>query len=144
MSDVLTTAQRSLNMSRIRGRDTKPELAVRRLITTLNCRYRLHSTHLPGKPDLVFPAKKKVILVHGCFWHRHTCRNGRAQPKSRAAFWSAKFEANKKRDRKVRRLLRAAGWSVFVVWECQLREPAKLAVRLSMFLNVEPRPTRTG
>jgi DNA mismatch endonuclease (patch repair protein) len=138
MADVLTKVQRSFNMSRIRGADTKPELAVRRLVTALGFRYRLRCPDLAGKPDLVLRAKKKAIFVHGCFWHRHACRFGRATPKTRASFWKAKFEANKKRDAKAARALRRDGWSVLVIWECQLRNPEKLTTKLRAFLNEKP------
>ncbi len=109
--DTLSPAQRSERMSRVKSRDTKPELAVRRLVHSMGYRYRLHGK-LPGRPDLVFAARRKVIFVHGCFWHRHSgCPNCRL-PKSRLAFWKPKLEANKKRDRKNQQSLRRLGWDV--------------------------------
>ncbi|MGE3109710.1 MAG: very short patch repair endonuclease [Phycisphaerales bacterium] len=119
MTDRLTEAQRSHNMSRIRSKDTRPEMVVRRLVHAMGFRYRLHARSLPGKPDLVFPAKHKAILVHGCFWHRHRCKEGRRSPQSRVEYWGPKIARNVDRDRRNRRRLRALGWSVLVVWECE-------------------------
>jgi DNA mismatch endonuclease (patch repair protein) len=138
VADVHTQAQRSFNMSRIRGTDTTPERAVRRLVSSLGYRYRLNVRSLPGKPDLVFRAARKIILVHGCFWHRHNCRYGRVQPRTRSDFWTAKFSANKHRDQKVRCLLAAEGWNVLVVWECQLKREDKLKARIALFLKKDP------
>lgn len=123
MADVLTSKQRSYNMSCIRAKDTSPEMAVRRLVYSLGFRYRLHSKHLPGKPDLVFGSKKKVILVHGCFFHRHECRYGSATPKTRAAFWQEKFRRNVQRDEFVRDELKRLGWRIMVIWECEIKAP---------------------
>jgi len=136
MTDVLTPEQRSYCMSRIRDRDTKPELAVRRIVHALGFRYRLHVGSMPGTPDLVFPKHRKVILVHGCFWHRHTCRFGRVRANTNARFWEAKILANKERDRRIRRELRAKGWETRVVWECQTRQDksAWLLDKLARFL----------
>jgi DNA mismatch endonuclease (patch repair protein) len=132
--DVFTPQQRSLVMSRIRGRDTGPELTVRSLAHKLGYRFRLHRRSLPGSPDLVFPVRRKVVFVHGCFWHRHKC--GRAyQPKTRAAFWAEKFAGNVARDRKSVRSLRRAGWKVLIIWECQTSSPSRLATRLRNFLE---------
>jgi DNA mismatch endonuclease (patch repair protein) len=125
-------------MSRIRGKDTNPEMEVRRLVYSLGYRYRLHVRDLPGCPDLVFPGRRKVIFVHGCFWHRHSCRKGRSMPATRRAFWKTKFKENRKRDRRFRRALRTQGWDVLVVWGCHLRDPEKLTGRLISFLG--PRP----
>src|SRR5688500_13022290 len=117
--DTLTTAERSRRMSQVRSKDTKPEMAVRRLVYGLGFRYRLHVRSLPGAPDLVFAPLRKIILVNGCFWHRHNrCSRGRSKPTSRAAFWGAKFDSNRRRDARNLRRLKAAGWSVLVVWEC--------------------------
>lgn len=124
-------------MGRIRGRDTKPEMKVRRLVHGMGYRYRLHRKDLPGRPDLVFPRRRKAVLVHGCFWHRHpdpACKLARL-PKSRLDFWAPKLEANQTRDRRNLELLAAAGWSVLVVWECQLRDEEALADRLCDFLE---------
>jgi len=122
-------------MSRIRGKDTKPEMVVRKLTHALGYRYRLHRRDLPGCPDLVFPGRLKVIFVHGCFWHRHRCRYGRVRPKTRKAFWKAKLEGNRERDRRNRQALRKLGWDVLVVWECQMRRPEILVDRLVSFLE---------
>ena len=135
MVDVLTAEQRRHCMSRIRGRDTKPELAVRRLVHGMGYRYRLHDGRLPGKPDLVFPSRRKVILVHGCFWHRHRCRLGQVMPATRREFWKAKLAGNKARDARNRRRLRRAGWQILVVWECQIKRSDELVNRLNVFLG---------
>jgi DNA mismatch endonuclease (patch repair protein) len=128
--DILTPAQRSHVMGLVRAKNTKPELAVRRLVHALGYRYRLHSGSLPGRPDMVFASRRKVIFVHGCFWHRHVGCAKATTPKANAAFWLAKFRANRKRDRLIERCLVAAGWRVVTVWECELKEPAKLKRRL--------------
>lgn len=136
MADTLTKAQRSERMSRIRGRDTRPELLVRRLVFSLGYRYRLHGPRLPGKPDLVFPSRRKVIFVHGCFWHRHgnpDCKLVRL-PKSRLDFWLPKLEANATRDANVHEQLTADGWEVFVIWECQIKD-SFLSDRIRAFLD---------
>jgi DNA mismatch endonuclease (patch repair protein) len=133
--DVLTPEQRRLNMSRIRGKDTKPEMIVRRLVHPLGFRYRLHVRTLPGSPDLVFPSKRKVIFVHGCFWHRHRCRYGKPTPSTRAAFWKAKLLRNVERDREARTALKKAGWKALVVWQCQTRNAPLLSSRIVRFLS---------
>jgi len=135
VGDVHTPAQRARNMRAIRARDTTPELRVRRLLHSMGYRFRLHVKGLPGKPDIVLPRLESVILVHGCFWHRHQCRNGQSQPASRAMFWKHKFEQNKKRDRRQIRALRQAGWRVLVVWECQTLSATVLQGRMNRFLN---------
>ncbi len=112
-----------------------PELRVRRLLHALGYRFRLHRADLPGKPDIVFPARRKVIFVHGCFWHRHRCRKGQSMPTTRAEIWAAKFEANTVRDRKARYQLRKRSWKVLVVWECQTKDLLTLARRCSAFLE---------
>lgn len=122
MADIFTPEKRREIMSLIRGRDTTPELIVRRALHGLGYRYRLHRRDLPGTPDLVFPRLGKVIFVHGCFWHRHGCRTGRSTPATRAEFWAAKFEGNRLRDRRTLYALRRAGWQVAVVWECRLKK----------------------
>lgn len=120
--DRLSTAQRSFLMSRIRGKDTAPELIVRSVLHRLGFRFRLHRRDLPGSPDLVFPSLRKVIFVHGCFWHGHDCHRGRAQPKSNVPFWTAKLERNKSRDLNSEGKLAALGWQVAVIWECELAD----------------------
>lgn len=119
MVDVLTEAQRQLNMSRIRGRDTKPEMLIRRGLHAQGFRYRLQDRGLPGRPDLVFPRYKAVILVHGCFWHGHDCPMFRL-PVTRSEFWAEKIAANQRRDAIVHEALLALGWRVLTVWECSL------------------------
>jgi DNA mismatch endonuclease, patch repair protein len=135
MVDVLTKKQRSYNMSRIKGRDTKPEFIVRKIVHGLGCRYRLHNANLPGKPDIVLPRHKKIIFVHGCFWHMHRCRFGRVKPATHARFWQDKRRGNVIRDKRCLKSLRNAGWKVLVLWECQTRDLGKLSVRLVKFLK---------
>jgi DNA mismatch endonuclease (patch repair protein) len=119
MTDRISKEHRSWNMSRIRGKDTKPELAVRSMLHRMGYRFRLHVKDLPGKPDIVLPKYRTVIFVHGCFWHRHPrCKYAYA-PKSRARFWRWKLDENVNRDRKARRALRVLGWRVLTVWECE-------------------------
>jgi DNA mismatch endonuclease, patch repair protein len=121
--DTLTARERSERMSRIRHKDSKAELVVRRLTHGLGYRYRLHGGTLPGKPDLVFAARKKVIFVHGCFWHRHPdpeCRLARL-PKSRQDFWLPKLEGNRLRDERNEQSLLDMGWTYLIVWECQTK-----------------------
>jgi len=108
-------------MSAVKSEDTEPEMIVRRLVHRMGYRYRLHDKKLPGKPDLVFRSRQKVIFVHGCFWHRHSCKGGQSSPATNAEYWQAKFQRNKIRDRKARRELRRDGWSVLIVWECQTK-----------------------
>jgi DNA mismatch endonuclease (patch repair protein) len=126
MIDVLSAELRRLNMSRIRGRDTKPELLLRRGLHAAGLRFRLHSRDLPGRPDLVFSRPRAVILVHGCFWHGHDCAMFR-MPATRPEFWAAKIAGNCARDRRNIEKLKASGWRVLTVWECSLRGPARLA-----------------
>ncbi len=136
--DTLTPAQRSERMSRVRSKDTKPELLVRSLVHRMGFRYRLHDRSLPGNPDLVFPSRGKIIFVHGCFWHRHGMRCGFTRwPKSKLAFWRPKLERNRQRDKFVRKELRELGWQVLVVWECQLKKGEFLAEKLRAFLEAE-------
>ena len=137
MTDQFSTQKRSAIMQAIRGKDTKPEHTVRSLIHRLGYRYRLHVRELPGCPDLVFPSLRKVIFVHGCFWHRHHCRKGRSTPTTRARFWKEKLESNKDRDAKHRRKLSRLGWSVLTVWECQItpNKTGPLAQRFRRFLK---------
>jgi DNA mismatch endonuclease (patch repair protein) len=124
MADVLTPEQRRLNMSRIRGRDTKPEMLVRRGLHARGFRFRLHRRDLPGCPDLVFPGYRAAVFVHGCFWHGHNCAMFKL-PATRADFWATKIEGNRQRDARVLQNLSAAGWRTFVLWECDLRGPAR-------------------
>lgn len=133
--DKLTAERRSDNMRRIRSADTKPELVVRSLIHQLGYRFRLHRKDLPGKPDIVFPGRKKVIFVHGCFWHQHPgCREGRV-PSSRIGYWRPKLKRNRTRDAENQARLRDQGWDVLVVWECGLQDRKSLSKTLRRFLN---------
>jgi DNA mismatch endonuclease (patch repair protein) len=135
MADRLSTAQRSANMRRIKGRDTTPELLVRRLAHAMGYRYRLHRKDLPGKPDLVFGPRRKVIFVHGCFWHQHAeCRAGRV-PGSNTGYWAPKLRRNVERDAEARAGLEARGWRVLTIWDCETRNDSALRVRLSEFLD---------
>ena len=133
--DVHTSEQRSRNMSAIRSKDTKPELIVRRMVHRLGFRFRLHRRDLPGSPDLVFPRLKKIIFVHGCYWHMHRCRLGRVTPKTNAKFWRSKRTGNVERDRRNIAALRASGWSVLIVWECQTRTVVSLSASIGHFLS---------
>ena len=133
--DIVTPEQRSHMMSRIRSRDTKPELAVRRAAYALGCRYRLHRRDLPGSPDLVFPGRRKVVFVHGCYWHRHPGCRLAYQPKSNTEFWTTKFERNVERDRAAETRLRELGWEVMTVWECQTAAANHLTDRLRGYLQ---------
>lgn len=123
--DFLSPAERSERMARIRGTDTQPELALRKELHRTGLRYRLHARNLPGKPDLVLPRHRAVVFVHGCFWHRHVGCAIAKTPKSNTAFWQEKFTRNVTRDRLVAQKLRADGWRVFVVWECELASGTK-------------------
>lgn len=124
-------------MSRVRSEDTRPEMKVRSVIHRLGFRYRLHRKDLPGTPDLVFPGRKKVILVHGCFWHGHRCRRGSRVPATNRDYWLGKIERNRARDRTARSELSARGWKSLVLWECQIRDEEKLGLRVARFLLSE-------
>lgn len=135
MTDIVDQATRSAIMSRIRSRDTKPEMIVRRIAHRLGYRFRLHRRDLPGSPDLVFPRYSAIILVNGCFWHRHEgCRNA-SNPKSRVEFWEDKFRRNVARDRENQSALRDLGWRVLIIWECETRRPEELPGRIDSFLG---------
>ncbi|WP_461328137.1 very short patch repair endonuclease [Bradyrhizobium barranii] len=122
-------------MSRIRSKNTKPELAVRSMAHRMGYRFRLHRRDLPGTPDLVFASKRKVIFVHGCFWHGHGCKRGGSGPKSNGEFWSAKITRNRERDMRVRRELEAEGWKSLVIWECEVFAFYSLPAKLRRFLG---------
>jgi len=132
MADTITRERRSWNMSRIKGRNTGPELRLRSLLHRAGFRFRLHAKELPGRPDIILPKYRVAIFVHGCFWHRHQgCRNA-TTPSTRTEFWQSKFDSNVSRDERNRTDLRAAGWTVFTVWECELKSDASGVVeRLS-------------
>lgn len=121
-------------MRAVKGKDTGPEMVVRRLIYSLGYRYRLHRADLPGKPDLVFPSRKAVIFVHGCFWHGHNCPRGSRVPKTNRAYWVAKITKNSSRDLANTKALKSSGWRVLTLWECALKE-AKLKSRIRRFLS---------
>jgi DNA mismatch endonuclease (patch repair protein) len=135
MTDVFTKSKRSEVMSRIKGCNTKPELAVRSLLHRMGYRFRLHRADLPGKPDIVLSRYKTVIFVHGCFWHRHKDCRFAYTPKSRTEFWMKKLESNVIRDIQVKSGLELLGWRVITVWECELREPEQLYSRFKTSLK---------
>ena len=133
--EPLPTVERSRLMSRIGGKDTKPEMIVRRLLHSRGYRYSLHPRDLPGRPDIVFRRRRKAIFVHGCFWHRHPGCRRTTTPRTRTEFWQAKFDANVERDAKAVRDLHARGWSVETVWECETSGGDELLRRLEHFLG---------
>jgi DNA mismatch endonuclease, patch repair protein len=136
MVDTISEERRSWNMSRIKGRNTGPELRLRSLLHRAGFRFRLHAKDLPGKPDIVLPKYHTAIFVHGCFWHRHEgCRNA-TTPSTRTEFWQDKFDANVERDRRNRAALERAGWTVITVWECDLKaDAARIVEQLSTELR---------
>lgn len=137
MTDTISREQRSKVMALVRSKDTKPEMAVRKLVHRLGFRYRLHGQKLPGRPDLVFKKRKKVIFVHGCFWHRHeNCKHAR-MPKSNTEFWIEKLNHNKIRDDKNLETLAQLGWKSLIIWECEIRDIVELEKRIIVFLNEE-------
>ncbi|GLK47184.1 very short patch repair endonuclease [Brevundimonas intermedia] len=133
--DIVDKHERSKLMGRIRGKDTKPELAVRRIAHRLGYRFRLHRKDLPGSPDLVFPRRCKVVFVHGCYWHRHQGCRLAYQPKSNVEFWNRKFAVNVARDRRVLVDLTDQGWKTLVIWECEVKDSDLVASRLSAHLG---------
>ena len=138
MADTVTPHRRSEIMSNIRAKGMKPEMAVRRLVHAMGYRYRLHRRDLPGKPDLVFPGRRKVIFVHGCFWHQHSdpaCRIAR-RPRSNQYYWLPKLERNVARDAEHQVQLSELGWDVLVIWECDLGEDRRITDRIQGFLEV--------
>ena len=144
MTDTVDSAKRSEIMSRIRSRDTKPEMVVRRTAHRLGFRFRLHRRDLPGSPDLVFPRHRAVIMVHGCFWHRHPGCRLASTPKSRTSYWEAKFRGNVVRDRRSESALVELGWRVLVIWECETKDEAEVAERIREFLAPRRTPRRCG
>lgn len=135
MVDSIDQATRSMVMSRVRNKDTRPEMVVRKLVFAAGYRYRLHVKSLPGSPDLVFSGRKKVIFVHGCFWHLHDNCGLARMPKSRIEYWSEKLNGNKCRDQRSFEALTRAGWKVLVIWECELRNSGDLAQKIRSFLG---------
>jgi DNA mismatch endonuclease, patch repair protein len=133
--DNMTQSQRSAAMSRVRGKDTKPEMLVRRGLHRLGFRYVLHDRRLPGSPDLTFPSRKKAIFVHGCFWHQHEGCRFATVPSTRPEFWGPKLKANRDRDAAAVQALKREGWKVRIVWECELARPELVIARLVKFLE---------
>lgn len=137
MTDTLSPGDRSRVMAKVGSKNTKPEMVVRRLAHAMGFRYRLHDRRLPGRPDLVFRGRGKVVFVHGCFWHRHEgCALARL-PKSRLEFWVPKLEGNRQRDASIIKTLENNGWRVMTIWECETRDKTTLADRLRRFLDDE-------
>ena len=134
MADRISSVLRSRNMSRVRGKDTAPEMLVRRLVHAMGYRYRLHRRDLPGTPDLVFSSLRKVIFVHGCFWHQHDCKRGK-RPSSNVRFWNEKLDGNVRRDETNILALEQEDWSILVVWECETKELDLLSQRIEAFLH---------
>ena len=131
MTDIVSGRRRSEMMASIKGRDTVPERAVRRVAHRMGLRFRLHRKDLPGRPDLVFPRHRLAVFVHGCFWHRHEGCRYAYTPKSRVAFWTGKFAENVARDRRNEDALRGLGWRVLIVWECEARDAEAVGMRLA-------------
>lgn len=136
MADALTPEQRSRSMASVKGKNTRPEKIVRSLLHKLGYRFRLHSRNLPGKPDIVFPSRHKVVFVHGCFWHVHKCHRGKVAPVTNAKFWHAKRNGTVNRDRRTLKALHAEGWKAFIVWECALKDLNAVRTRLERFLSL--------
>ena len=134
MTDHVPPERRSYIMAKVGQRNTGPELALRRALHALGYRFRLHRSDLPGKPDIVFPSRRKVIFVHGCFWHGHGCRWGKL-PKSRVDYWRPKIETNRERDRDVLTRLNEAGWEALVVWQCEMKDIEAALNRVRAFLD---------
>jgi DNA mismatch endonuclease, patch repair protein len=136
MTDVLSPEQRSYNMSRIRSKDTKPELIVRSILVKLGFRYRLHTKTIPGNPDIVLTKNRKLIFVHGCYWHLHSCKYGKVAPKTNAKFWKLKRMGNKKRDMENFLKLKKMGWRKLIIWECEIKKDGRrLIKKISQFLS---------
>lgn len=135
-ADKFDSETRSRTMRAVKSKNTVPEMKVRRLAHALGHRFRLHRKDLPGAPDLVFPKSRKIIFVHGCFWHGHNCARGARQPKANADYWTAKTFRNKTRDEDTQKCLKALDWEVLVIWECELRDDMELNARMSAFLDI--------
>jgi len=134
MADVFSREKRSDIMSRVKNRDTKPELIVRSTLHKMGYRFRLHRRDLPGNPDIVLPKHKKVIFVHGCFWHGHKGCPRSSRPSSNKKFWNEKIDKNIKRDKNVRKELKRSGWDIMVIWQCEIKDSEKLQRKLTKFL----------
>ena len=140
MTDVYSSEKRSAVMRRVKGRDTSPELKVRKALTALGARYRLHRKDLPGKPDIVMPGRRLAVFVHGCFWHGHDCARGARVPKQNRDYWLGKVERNRARDDRSREALHTLGWRVETFWECELKDAAGLETRLAELLKSNSSP----
>ena len=138
MTDVYGPEKRSAVMRRVKGRDTTPEKTVRRLLTRLGARYRLHRKDLPGKPDIVMPGRRLALFVHGCFWHGHDCARGARVPKANRDYWTAKVARNRARDEAAREALTGSGWRVETLWECELKDETAVTERLEGLLRPLP------
>lgn len=134
MSDIMTQKQRSLCMSKIKSRNTNPEIAVRKTLSSLKIKYRLHDSDLPGKPDIKIPTKKIIIFINGCFWHQHKNCKRSSMPKSNKIYWKPKLLKNIEKQKSDIKKLKKSGWKVLVVWECETKKPA-LTKRLTKILN---------
>ena len=134
MADNLTVEQRARNMRGIRNRNTRPEMIVRSIVHRAGFRFRLHYSKLPGKPDLVFPRLRKIILVHGCFWHMHGCKRGIVKPQTNAAYWLEKRARNAQRDTVNQLFYRKEGWKVLIIWECEVKDTKNLLEKVTRFL----------
>jgi DNA mismatch endonuclease (patch repair protein) len=134
-ADKFDAAKRSAVMAAVKSRDTGPERAVRKLLSARGYRYRLHGRALPGSPDIVFAGRRAAIFVHGCFWHGHDCKRGARLPQNNAAYWRAKIARNVARDRRVRKDLKALGWRALTIWECEIKDEARMSRRLTRFLD---------
>ncbi len=143
MTDNLTSEQRRRCMARVHSVHTTPEMIVRRVAHALGFRFRLHRADLPGKPDLAFPARRKVVFVHGCFWHMHDCQAGRKEPKTNPEYWENKRAANSRRQKQHETELEELGWSSLVIWECELRDRSTLSARIQTFLQEASSPSDT-
>jgi len=135
VTDVFDPVKRSAVMRRVKGRDTGPEKTVRRILTGLGARYRLHRKDLPGNPDIVMPGRRLAVFVHGCFWHGHDCARGARVPKQNRDYWLAKVGRNRARDEVSTAALGAAGWRVETIWECEMKDEAALTTRLAALLE---------
>ena len=144
MTDIVDSDKRSEIMSRIRNRDTAPEMIVRRMAHRLGFRFRLHRKDLPGSPDIVFPRHRAVIMVHGCFWHRHSGCKHASSPQTRVRFWEDKFRGNVVRDRRNETALRELGWRVMVIWECETKDRDAVMERIAGFLGREESEAAVG
>jgi len=135
MTDIFSQNKRSDIMSNIGNKDTKPELRIRSLLHQMGYRFRLHRKDLPGKPDIVLPKYKTVIFIHGCYWHRHTCKKGRSTPTSNREFWEEKFSKNIERDKRNLVELKNIGWNIITIWQCELKNMEKIQSRLKSHLK---------